>query len=170
MAIPLETPAPDTLAHPDAPRQALLELRRLSGLTWDQMARLFGVNRPQLLAWASGQPAGQAATERLNRLLKVVRYVDRGSAEQNRLALCGEGDLLFDGPASDTLDAVKSRLGQGPGRRDIRRRPLSPQARAARRPLPPEVVTGQLDGCVHTETGRRLAALSSRNRNHNQQD
>ena len=37
-------------------RGAIAELRRLSGLTWDQLARLFNVSRRALHFWASGKP------------------------------------------------------------------------------------------------------------------
>ena len=35
---------------------AIGELRRLSGLTWDQLARLFNLSRRSLHFWASGKP------------------------------------------------------------------------------------------------------------------
>ena len=41
---------------PEATQKALGELRRLSGLTWEQLAKLFNVSRRSLHFWASGQP------------------------------------------------------------------------------------------------------------------
>ena len=37
-----------------SPGAAIAELRRVSGLTWDQLARLVGVSRRTLHFWASG--------------------------------------------------------------------------------------------------------------------
>ncbi|HQN10370.1 MAG TPA: helix-turn-helix domain-containing protein, partial [Thermoanaerobaculia bacterium] len=34
----------------------LYELRRLTGLTWDEIARLFHVSRRSVFLWASGRP------------------------------------------------------------------------------------------------------------------
>ena len=75
------------------------ELRRLSGLTWDQLARLFGVSRRSVHFWASGKPMAPSNEEHLRRLLAVVRKVDRGSARANRAILLGadeDGISLFD--------------------------------------------------------------------------
>lgn len=66
---------------------AVLELRRLTGLTWDQLARLFRVARRSLLFWASGKPLNSANEEQLYRTLATVRAIDRGSAAENRLEL-----------------------------------------------------------------------------------
>ena len=65
-----------------APAGAVIgELRRLSGLTWDQLARLLGVSRRSVHFWASGKPMAQSNEEHLRRLLAVVRKVDRGFCE-----------------------------------------------------------------------------------------
>ena len=39
-----------------APYKAVMELRRRSGLTWDQLGQIFGVTRRTMHFWASGQP------------------------------------------------------------------------------------------------------------------
>jgi len=91
------------LAEPAA--AAIGELRRLSGFTWDQLARLFNVSRRSLHFWASGKPMAPSNEEHLQRLLAVFRKIDRGSASANRTALLGvreDGSLPFDLLATET--------------------------------------------------------------------
>ncbi|NOT27356.1 MAG: helix-turn-helix transcriptional regulator [Acidobacteria bacterium] len=70
---------------------ALTELRRRSGLTWEQISRLFGVSRRALHFWASGKAMTPANEEHLQRVLAVLRRIDRGSPETTRAALV-QGD------------------------------------------------------------------------------
>ncbi|WP_419950972.1 helix-turn-helix domain-containing protein [Candidatus Palauibacter sp.] len=71
----------------EATRAAVSELRRISGLTWEQLAELFGVSRRSVHCWASGKPLNAANHERLMRVLDVVRDADRGTAHSTRAAL-----------------------------------------------------------------------------------
>jgi transcriptional regulator with XRE-family HTH domain len=90
--------------------EAIAELRTLSGLTWEQLARLMGVSRRSLHLWASGKPMASTNEEKLARVLAVVRQLDRGTAAANRswlLASSSEGllplDLLKDGAYSQVV-------------------------------------------------------------------
>ncbi len=58
---------------------AVLEVRRISGLTWEQLASLFAVDRRSVHLWASGRPMSAANAERLNRILALLRRADRGT-------------------------------------------------------------------------------------------
>ena len=58
-------------------RAAVSEFRRLAGLTWEQLARVFGVARRSLHFWASGPPINAGNEEHLRRLLAVLRQADR---------------------------------------------------------------------------------------------
>ena len=66
---------------------AIMELRRLSGLTWEQIATLFNVARRSLHFWASGKPVNAPNEERLRRVLTtdpgtgVMRHADAGYPE-----------------------------------------------------------------------------------------
>jgi len=98
---------------------AISELRRMTGLTWEQLARLFSVTRRTVHFWASGKVMNAANEERLHRILAFVRMIDRGTASENRAALLQPGangarplDLLASG---DYLDALAA-LGSGRGR------------------------------------------------------
>lgn len=139
------------------PSATIAELRRRSGLTWDQVARLFGVARRSVHFWASGKALNAANEERLGRMLAVVRYVDRGTAQATRAALMAaqnDGVIPFDLLANDEFDDVMERLGAGPQRSMPALVPLSAAARAARMPPPPDERVGALHDSVHREVGK----------------
>jgi DNA-binding transcriptional regulator YiaG len=140
---------------------AIAELRRLSGLTWDQLARLFKVSRRSLHLWANGKAMTSSHEERLQRVLAVVRKIDRGSASENRTLLVGareDGDIPLDLLAARNYDRVVSLLGAGTGRKAVPPSRLSPEAKAARAPRPPEELVGALQDRIHPTSGRLLAA------------
>lgn len=154
----VESTAAFAVAPPSTP-SAIGELRRLSGLTWDQLAGLFDANRRSLHFWASGKPMNAGNQERLHRLLGVLRRIDRGSAAANRVALLdgGEsGDLPLDLLARGDFERVVELLGTGPGRRPAGPRP-SPEEIARRAPRPPAELVGALHDRVHPASGRRLS-------------
>jgi DNA-binding transcriptional regulator YiaG len=99
-------------------RHAVSELRRISGLTWDQVGQLFDVSRRSVHHWASGKPLNAANEERLMRVLDVVRFAYRGSARETRAALmdAGNGTTPFDMLAAQRFDEARAVLGQGRGR------------------------------------------------------
>ena len=90
-------------------QKAINELRKTSGLTWEQVAKLFNVSRRSIHFWASGQPLASDNEEKLNRLLGVIRYIDRGSASLNRKLLLNpnaDGELPLDQLISGEYDKV----------------------------------------------------------------
>lgn len=126
---------------------ALMELRRLSGLTWDQLARLFEVSRRSLHFWASGKPLNAVNEEHLHRLLATMRELDRGSARENRSLILGvrdDGTMPFDLLVDGQYDYVLALLGPGRAPARPQRTPLSVEARSARRPRPPDEFVGAL--------------------------
>jgi DNA-binding transcriptional regulator YiaG len=140
-----------------APSAAILELRRVSGLTWDQLARLFGITRRSLHFWASGKPLTPAHEERLSRLLATVRRLDRGSAHANRTLLLGmhaDGGIPFDLLVAGQYERVLALLGPGHARARPHPAALTAAARAARAPHAPEDIAGSLPDRVHTEGGK----------------
>ena len=90
------------------PATAILEVRRRSGLTWDQLARLCKVDRRSLHFWASGKPPSPANEEQLRRVLNTIRAIDRGSANANRVILFEEreGRIPFDLLATGSYEEV----------------------------------------------------------------
>jgi hypothetical protein len=65
----------------------LNELRRLTGLTWDEIARLFHVSRRSVFLWASGRPMSSDNETLLARLLAFVQGADR-RFRQGRTGRC----------------------------------------------------------------------------------
>ncbi len=144
---------------------AIAELRRLSGLTWERLAKVFGVSRRTLHFWASGKAMNTTNEERLFRMLAVIRRMDRGNARENRTLLLTERsgvapiDLLSMGRWDELLDLV----GAGRGRTAIERSPLAAKAAKARKPLPPEELVDALQDPVHRDIGHGRAAKTVRN-------
>lgn len=62
-------------------------VRRVSGLTWDELADLFDVSRRSVHFWASGKPLSPENEWRLRKLVETMRAIDRGSAAENRTLL-----------------------------------------------------------------------------------
>mgnify|MGYP001033703407 CR=1 FL=1 len=135
---------------------AIMELRRLSGLTWEQLATLFGVARRSLHFWASGKPVNAPNEERLRRVLAAIRKTDRGLAAKNRAILFEERDgvVPFDLLARGEVDMFVELVEVGPGRRKPKLTPLSAEAQAVRRPRPPEELVGALQDQVHINARR----------------
>ena len=136
---------------------AIAELRRLSGLTWDQLARLFNVSRRALHFWASGKPMAPGNEEHLQRLLAVLRRIDRGTASANRgllLAAQEDGRLPIDLLAVGDYDRTLALLATT----DIRRISPSRQTAAAPAPSRPEDLVDALQDRIHPSSGRLRAA------------
>ena len=71
---------------PDAWRTAELvrDLWERSGLTWDQLARLFGVSRRAVHAWATGARPNAYHQELLTELTQLIAGIDTGDPRRNR--------------------------------------------------------------------------------------
>ena len=153
----------------EANRSTLNELRRLSGLTWEQLAKLFNVSRRSLHFWASGQPLSRFNEENLNRLLGTIRYINRGSASLNRNLLLSpgrDGRLLFDLLIAGEHEEVKRILGPGNAHQKPQLVPLSEDASMSRMPPPPEDLVDALQEPIHREVGRSRPARAARSRKH----
>ena len=144
---------------------AVAEIRRLSGLTWEQLGELFGVSRRSAHFWASGKPLSAVNEERLMQVLDIIREGYRGDARSMRAALfhVTEGITPFELLASERFVEARKLLGKGTERLAVRA-DLSPAARAARRPLPPEEVVGALNEKIHRDMGKGRAARTVRNK------
>lgn len=66
-------------------------LRETSGLSWQQIARLFGVSRRAVHMWAAGGRMTDHHAELLERHLAVVRHHDQGEMEATRKHLLSVG-------------------------------------------------------------------------------
>jgi transcriptional regulator with XRE-family HTH domain len=146
-------------------QKAINELRKTSGLTWEQVAKLFNVSRRSIHFWASGQTLASDNEEKLNRLLGVIRYIDRGSASLNRKLLLNpnaDGELPLDQLISGEYDKVRENLGRGNPPKRPQLTPLSEEESELRRPLPPEILIDALQDSIHHDVGRSRPAKTLR--------
>jgi len=145
---------------PHGDGSTISELRRLSGLTWDQLARLFDVSRRSLHFWASGKAMSAGNREHLQRLLVTLRAIDRGTAHANRSALLNpreDGEILFDRLIEKAYERVVASLGPGDARR-VKAPRVSAKTMAERAPPPPETLVDALNDRIHPASGRLLAS------------
>lgn len=148
-------------------QQAVNELRKLSGLTWDQLANLFSVSRRSVHFWASGEPLSSINQEKLNRTLDAVEYISRGSAGSNRSLLMGiadDGKSYLELLAAGEFDRVKQLLGAGNAPAKPKLSQLSPAEMSRQQPNPADLVDALQDS-IHQEVGKSRAAKSVRSRN-----
>jgi DNA-binding transcriptional regulator YiaG len=148
-------------------QQAVNELRKLSGLTWEQLACLFDVSRRSVHFWASGQPLASAHEEKLNRILDAVQYISLGSASLNRSLLMGlgkDGRSYLELLAAGEYEEVKRLLTVGNAHTKPQLAPLAPAAAAARIPANPADLVDALQDPIHREVGKSKLAKSVRSR------
>lgn len=146
---------------------AMGELRRLSGLSWDELARLFGIGRGVLHAWASGAEMESDLELRLGSVLETLKRIDRGSSGDNRSLLFSpgpDGRLPFDHLAAGECEQVVSLVGAGEERGVRPEARVSDEVRRARTPPPPHELVGALQDRVHPASGRLLSVTPIRPR------
>jgi len=125
----------------------IAELRRRSGLTWEQISRLFGVSRRALHFWASGKAMTPANEEHLQRVLAVLRRIDRGSPDATRAMLVESsvgGAAPFDLLRTGHYEQAASSAAAAPYVDLSRARRPSHKTLSARAPLPPANLVGAL--------------------------
>lgn len=76
-------PLPPLPTIPDA----VFEMRRITGLTWDELAGVFGISRRAIHQWANGSSLKPENIRLVHDVLIVLRTVARFSAEETRAAL-----------------------------------------------------------------------------------
>lgn len=153
---------------PEATQKSISELRRLSGLTWEQLAKLFNVSRRSLHFWASGQPLSRFNEEQLNRLLEAIQYIDTGSANLNRsLLLKGSNGKFFDLLVAGQYEEFKKSVGCGNAPQKPQLGSLSEDALVARKPQNPADLVDALQEPIHRKVGRSRSARAARSRKNN---
>lgn len=123
--------------------EAVLEIRRLSGLTWEELGDLFDVSRRSIHHWASGRPVSAKHDKMIRQMLAAIRYLDRGDRADTRALLLAVDhatevsvlDLLKDGRFDEAMGRVEG--GRAP---EHRRVPLSREAWDARRQQAPALL------------------------------
>jgi transcriptional regulator with XRE-family HTH domain len=147
-------------------RVAIHELKKLSGLTWDQLAQLFGVHRRSLHFWASGKPLSAHSEKTLWGMLGTLKYINRGSASQNRQALfqpTTDGRTSFELLVIGEYKDVMKILGNGHALSKPSLKPLSDEEQRLRRPPKPENLVDALQDPIHRDIpGRARSPKVSR--------
>ena len=132
----------------DTPASAILEIRRRSGLTWQELSDLFGVSRRSVHHWASGKVVSANHDRFIRQVLVTIRNVDHGAAALTRdflLTPDADGVTAIDLLSASQSNEVMTRA------RDVspiianRRMPLSHAAQEARRPPPPAFLLGAIE-------------------------
>ena len=161
-----EQHAAEAITDAESTRQAISELRRISGLTWEQLGELFDVSRRSVHFWASGKPLNAANEQRLMQTLDVIRATDRGDARSTRAALfeVKEGTTAFALLTAERFEEARAVLGTGAARPRPALAELSAAAKAARKPLPPEDLVDAQHDRVHCDRARARAARIVRNK------
>lgn len=139
--VPFERTAAGSVGQVDAvpaetSGETILEIRRRSGLTWEELGDLFNVSRRSVHHWASGKAVSAKHDQLIRQMLAAIRHLDRGEAARTRALL-----LTMDAKGIAVLDLLKAGLfEEAMGRADGRpaaeqhRTPLSQAAQDMRRP------------------------------------
>lgn len=156
--------AEEKITHGDK----ICEVRRLSGLTWEQMARIFDVSSGDVLSWVSGKQMDEIDRDRLDNLLETIRYINRGAPDMTKPVLLTagrDGDTPYDLLTKGLFDEVAERVGPGNAKPYPKLPPIDPAEWKWKLPLPPECLVGALHDPIHKDTGEyrpvRVAKIKS---------
>jgi hypothetical protein len=144
------------------PSELIVELKRLSGLTWAQVSEVFGVKPRALHYWRAGEPVSGENHERLGAVVAMLRFIDRGTREENKRLLLSEavdGKTFFELAKEGELQAIRDHAGEGIGRVSFGA-VLTQEARAKNAPLeylPSEELSdeAEVDLMVRPKTRRK---------------
>jgi DNA-binding transcriptional regulator YiaG len=151
-------------------QQTVNELRKISGLTWEQLAQLFDVSRRSIHFWASGQQLSAKNEAKLNQILDTVQYISRGSASINRsllMEIASNGKSHLELLKTGEYHQVKDSIGAG----NIPRTPKTTQPtteKSSTLPNPGDLVDALQDS-IHREIGRARLAKSVRSKKNSAQ-
>lgn len=126
---------------------AVLEIRRLSGFTWEELADVFDVSRRSVHHWAGGKTITASHDQRIRRVLAVLRRLDQGSAAQTRNLLLSsdtQGVSILDMLKAGAFDRAMERAASIPRFARPHLTPLSAEAQQRRKPLSPVELVGAL--------------------------
>ena len=131
--------------HWQTTAKIILEIRRSSGLTWEQLAEIFNVSRRSVHHWANGKTLSAKHERHLRQTLAVIRQIDEGSqsAARHRLLTVEDSglsiyDLLVNHHFSEALQYVQAAsLKAAAG---YSRSTLSRHEEWVRRPTPPALL------------------------------
>ena len=105
----------------DAVPSMLADIKRMTGWPWDRLAKSLGRTRQAVHGWTLGREITQENLERLAKLRATITYIDRGSAEENRVLLSSttpDGLIVADLIDDARFDDVRAICGRGTGARE----------------------------------------------------
>ncbi|QAX31323.1 hypothetical protein [Leisingera sp. NJS204] len=112
-----------TVQAPDrTPAEMTQEFKRISGLTWAQVATVFRVAARTTFNWTSGEPVNAKNHEKLGLAVAAIRFIDRGSVEENRNLLLSEAagsQSYLDLFRAGEFDRAQELAGEGAGRPNL---------------------------------------------------
>ncbi len=80
--------------------EAVMEIRRLSGLTWDELGDLFDVSRRSVHHWANGNSVSAQHDRTIRMMLAAIRQINQGEQAHTRALLLSveenSADTAFD--------------------------------------------------------------------------
>jgi transcriptional regulator with XRE-family HTH domain len=147
---------------PPSVQVALQEIKTTTGLTWQQLARVFKVTQRSLHLWMDGEALDPVHLERLYRVLTIVRKLPYSESFQNRTFLLSpqaDGTILLDLLVAGDDDVFLAR---------VERTPVSVNAGTTpsvdgRVPLPPSVLMDASQDTLHVSLpGRRAVKVVKR--------
>lgn len=88
--------------------EAVLEIRRRSGLTWEQLSELFNVSRRSIHYWANGRPLSTLHEKNIRYTLNAIRRLDTGNQRdtRSRLLSIDYGESIFNLLAKQRYEEV----------------------------------------------------------------
>lgn len=150
--------------HAEDAGQAIRELRRLSGLTWDHIAQIFDVNRRSVHFWASGKAMTQSHEEKLYKILSVIRFIDKGTASGNRSSLLKietNGVSALDMLKNDNFNGVINTIDVSSSPQKTPPKLSSSEFERRIIPAAPEQLLGARNEKIHEEVGPKKRIMSS---------
>lgn len=134
-------------------QDAILEFKRKSGLNWEDLARLFGVQNRAPYLWAEGKSLSKENEEHLHSLLKVLRVVDQGNSRANRsllLTVLPDGSSPFGLLTEKRYSVALILMEESKSFNSRYLTPLSKEAEMLRMPPPPQELLGALHTPIKT--------------------
>ena len=124
---------------------AVMEIRRQSGLTWQELADLFCISRRSIHHWANGKSVTSSNEHKVRRMLSAMRVLDRGNQRETRSLLLAEdqitGQRRFDRLKAGHFDEATRHV-ESAQRSASRQKSISRAASNARRPPSPIFLLG----------------------------
>ena len=160
-------PITDEVEEPsnEITKQAICDLRRISGLTWEQLGELFGVTRRTVHFWASGKSMNAENARQLMAVYEAVSQSMASDAATTRALLFTvgpDGKSAFDLLRENQIPAAVALLGEGGQRLRPNLTPLSETVKQACAPLSPATLVDSVEASAPTQPRPGRAARTVR--------